>query len=78
VEEAPPEATVEPHAVFEEELQEESYTNGWYANPLPSLEDIREIRIVTVSEDPRADLRLILSTPIPKNPGVKTIYKTDS
>jgi hypothetical protein len=57
VEEAPPEATAKPQAVTEDKLQEESHTYGGDTASMPSLEDIREIRIVTVSDDPRDGFR---------------------
>lgn len=57
VEESPPEATAKPQAVTEDKSQEESYTYDGDTAPLPSLEDIREIRIVTVSDEPRDGFR---------------------
>jgi hypothetical protein len=57
VEEVTPEATAEPHAVIQDKLREESNTYGGDTTSMPSLKDIREIRIVTVSDDLRDGFR---------------------
>lgn len=65
VEEVPPEAASYPQAVTENKLHEESNTYDGDAVQLPSLENLREIRIVTVSDDPRDGFRaeIIYSDP---------------
>ena len=53
----PPEATAQPHIDVEEEFTEEPYEYDGTGSSLPSLADIRQVIIVTLSDNPRDGFR---------------------